>query len=264
MLLIAIILSGYFVFIYFVTNIGKSFESYSLILIATVAGLASFFSPCSFPTLPAYLTSFYKKRSAEKAIYLGFITSLGIVTFNIIFGSLIGVLGSSFAQSFSISGNNPNIYVRIFRAFVGVLLILFGIFQYANKGSEFFHKIKLNLKLNLKGNPTKETFTYGLAYNMIGIGCVGPILSGLIIFAFSTGGFASSIFAFLIYSLTMASAMIFLSILVGFAKEKTIRKLSRYSVKIKKYSGIILFLVGLFLLLSSIFINIFVSFLFPK
>jgi len=265
LLLIAIVISGYFIFIFFVTNVAKSFESYNLILLAIVAGLATFFSPCSFPTLPAYLTSFFKEKGkVEKTIYLGIATSLGIVTFNIIFGSLIGILGQNFAQSFSLSGNNPNIYVRIFRGIIGILLILLGIFQY--RGLEAFHKLipigQRIVSLN-KASPYKSTYTYGFAYNIIGIGCVGPILSGLVIFAFGFGGFASAILAFLIYSLTMTSAMIFLSMLVGFAKESSIKRLKVSSAKIKKYSGIILFLVGLYLLLSSIFLSQFVSLLFP-
>jgi cytochrome c-type biogenesis protein len=266
LLITAVIVAGYFIFRYFVVDVTKAFDSYSLLFLAIVAGIATFFSPCSFPTLPAYLSSFYGKeeKNISKIVYYGALTAIGIVVFNIIFGSLIGVLGESFAKSFAISTNQPNLYVRIFRGVVGSALILFGISQYFT-GLRFFHNIThYGTRLVTQNSQTTKAFTYGFAYNIIGIGCVGPILSGLILFAFSTGGFVSALSAFIIFSLTMAFLMVVLSFLVGTAKKETVERLTNMAPKIKKLSGVILVLVGLFLLLSSIFIREFVSLLFPS
>lgn len=264
-LIFAVILLGYFTFRYFVTGVTKSFESYSLLFLAIVAGVATFFSPCSFPTLPAYLVSFYgkKRKGISKIAYYGVLTALGIIVFNIIFGSLIGFLGENFAKSFSLSTDQPNLYVRIFRGVVGSALIVFGIYQYFT-GFAFFHRIgNYSSKMVVKASDTSRAFTYGFAYNIIGIGCAGPILSGLILFAFSTAGLTQALTAFIVFSLTMSLLMIILSLLVGLAKKETLERLTNVAPKIKKWSAVILILVGLYLLLSSIFIESFVRLLFP-
>jgi len=264
-LLATVILLGYFTFRYFVESVTKSFESYSLLFLAIIAGIATFFSPCSFPTLPAYLVSFYgrKRKSISKILYYGVLTAIGIIVFNIIFGSFIGFLGENFAKSFSLSSNQPNLYVRIFRGIVGSALIVFGISQYFT-GFAFFHRIaNYSNRLVVQTSEAPRAFTYGFAYNIIGIGCVGPILSGLMLFAFSTGGLASALTAFIIFSLTMGFLMVVLSLLVGLTKKESIEKLTNIAPKIKKLSGVILTLVGLYLLLSSVFIGEFVRLLFP-
>jgi len=264
-LLAFVILFGYLTFRYFVINVTKTFEVYSLLFLAIIAGIATFFNPCSFPVLPAYLTSFYGARKGiSKIVYYGMLTALGIIVFNIIFGSLIGILGENFAKSFALSTDQPNLYVRIFRGVVGSVLILFGFSQYFT-GLGFFHRIAgYSNRLVIRQHSSAKAFTYGFAYNVIGIGCVGPILAGLMLFAFSTGGFASALTAFIIFSLTMAFLMIVLSLLVGLAKGKTIEKLTNIAPKIKKWGAVILILVGLYLLLSSIFIKEFVGLLFPS
>lgn len=266
-LLIALIISfGYFSFRYFASTVSKNFESYGLILLAIVAGTATFFSPCSFPTLPAYLTSFYnvKRRDISKIVYYGSLTAIGIIVFNVVFGSLIGLLGGNFAKSFSISSAEPNLYVRIFRGVVGSVLILLGLSQYSI-GIGLFHRIThYGNNVVMRSSSSTKALTYGFAYNIIGIGCVGPILSGLVLFAFASGGFVSALTSFISFSLTMAFLMIMLSFLVGLAKKGTVEKLAEFAPKIKKFSGMILLIVGLYLLSSSIFISQFVAFLFPR
>ncbi|MBI2084874.1 MAG: hypothetical protein HYT70_04685 [Candidatus Aenigmarchaeota archaeon] len=265
-LLAFVILFGYLTFRYFVITVTKTFEVYSLLFLAIVAGIATFFNPCSFPVLPAYLTSFYgaRRKGISKIVYYGVLTALGIIVFNIIFGSLIGILGENFAKSFALSTDQPNLYVRIFRGVVGSVLILFGFSQYFT-GLGFFHRIaEYSNRLIIRQNSSAKAFTYGFAYNIIGIGCVGPILAGLILFAFSTGGFISALTAFIVFSLTMAFLMIVLSFLVGLVKRETIEKLTNITPKIRKWSAVILILVGLYLFLSSIFVKEFVILLFPK
>lgn len=264
LLLIAVIISiGYLVFKYFVTDMAASFESYSLMFLAVVAGIATFFSPCSFPTLPAYLSSFYTIRMKSKIVYYGLLTALGIIVFNIIFGGLIGVLGENFGKSFSISSPQPNAYVRIVRGIIGMVLILFGLSQYFGRGGIFHSISHYGNKLISQQSSHAKAFTYGFAYNIIGIGCVGPILSGLVLFALGSGGFSSAFTAFVVFSLTMAFLMFVLSYLISLVKSRNIERLTNITPKIKRWSAVILLLVGFYLVLSSVFVKEFISLLFP-
>ena len=106
-------------------------------------------------------------------------------------------------------------------------------------------------------------YMYGFGYNALVIGCCGPIMAGLFVFSLSLGGFAAALLAFIIFSLTMVVLMLGISILVGLSKDTLINKMKSSSGTIKKFTGIVLFLVGLFLLLSSIFTGTFTSILFP-
>ena len=112
------------------TKVVPSIASFSIIFVAVIAGIATFFNPCSFSVLPAYLTRFFavKEVSSKKLqiVKYGLIVSLGIITFNLVFGSLIGLLGANFAKSFALATENPNTGVLIFRGFIGIVLIFLG------------------------------------------------------------------------------------------------------------------------------------------
>lgn len=273
--IILVALAGYFIFINYMTVFVPNIASYSLVLIAIVAGIAAFFNPCNFAVLPAYLTYYYSSSVTEKTtdtggkiktiFFYGIIAALGVITFNLILGGLIGVLGAGFGKSFALAGDTPNLFVRIFRGIIGSILIILGTFHFAGIGfhSGFINKITQKFSTSTQKNPAKGLFSFGFFYNAIGIGCGGPILAGLSVFAFSTGGFYSVLFAFLIFSLTMAVLMLIISLLVGFSKGTLIKKLGSSTLRIKKFSGAIMVLVGLILLLSSIFTDEFVGLLFP-
>lgn len=260
---------GYSTFIIFMTKVVPNLASFSIVLVAVVAGVATFFNPCSFAVLPAYLTRFVPSNKVSKnrfkIIYYGLIVSLGIVTFNLVFGSLIGLLGENFAKSFALATENPNTGVLIFRGFIGVALIMLGSMPILGKGFHFaiFNKLEKTFSSLQDKNPTKSFYIFGFGYNLIGIGCAGPILAILTVFAFASGGFYSALLAYLVFSLTMTFLMTTLSALVGFSSTQFITKVSGNVNKIRKVSSFILILVGLFLLLSSIFVKEFVSVLFP-
>jgi len=267
--IVAIIGVGYSTFILFMTRVVPNLASFSIVFVAVIAGVATFFNPCSFSVLPAYLTRFFSVKEVSRkkvdVVYYGLIVSLGIITFNLVFGSLIGLLGANFAKSFALATENPNTGVLIFRGFIGTVLIILGSMPILGRGFHlhFFDKVGSAVSSLQGKNPTKSFYIYGLGYNLIGIGCAGPILAILTVFAFASGGFLSALLAYLVFSLTMAVLMTSLSVLVGYSRTQFITKISEHVNNIRKVSSFILILVGLFLLLSSIFVKEFVGVLFP-
>lgn len=267
--ILAVISVGYYTFILFMTKVVPNLASFGIVLVAIVAGIATFFNPCSFPMVPVYLTRFFyvkdDSKNRMKVVYYGLIVSIGIITFNLLFGSLIGLLGENFAKSFALATENPNIYVLIFRGIIGTVLIFLGSMAILGRGLHFaiFDKVSRNFYSLEEKNPTKSFYVYGFGYNLIGIGCAGPILAILTVFAFASGGFFTALLAYFVFSLVMSGLMVFVSLLAGFAKTQFITKISRNVNKIRRISSFILVLVGLFLLLSSIFVKEFVGVLFP-
>ncbi len=265
--LAVVVFGGYFGFIYFVTSIMGNLGVFSLLFIAIVAGVAVFFSPCSFPFIPVYLTKYYETKTASgfrksHPLTLGVFAALGLLTFNILLGLAIAIIGVGFGKSLSIAGQDPNIIIRWVRGVVGVFLLYVGFSHITGRGLNLGF-LAPRFAMKEKVNPIKTMYGYGFLYTLIGIGCAGPILAGLSVFAFSTGGFNSAFLAFVIYSLVMVLLMLFISILASLSRETLLEKLKANTGKIKKITGIIVIIVGIFLILSSIFVELFVDILFP-
>lgn len=266
-LLVALIVAiGYFTFRFFVTNVAGTPAAYGLLLFAVVAGIATFFSPCSFPLMPGYLASFVTAKNVKQnVIFYGLAGAFGVILFSLLLGGVIGVAGEGFARSLSITTETPSLTTQILRYTIGSILILLGIFQYANLPFllKFFHKIGHGLSVKTIERSAKGVFLYGFGYTAAGLGCAGPILSGLIIFALLSGGFLSALLAFTIYSFTMGGLMLIISILSGFAEKGIISKISEATPKIKRISAIVQILVGAFLLYSTYNLELFRQLFFP-
>lgn len=270
-LVVGLTAGGYALFIYLIVNAFPNASSLGIVFISVVAGIASFFNPCAFPILPGYLAQYYvsatpgeKKRSRLGTMLLyGFVAAVGLIIFNILLGAIIGVLGAGFGKSLGLTGPNPNVYVRWFRGIVGAFLVLLGYSHVTGRGINFSRLGHWIPRYEQSKSPTRNFFYYGLFYPLIGIGCGGPILASLSLFAIASGGFASALSAFVIYSLTMAILMLTVSLLVGLSREGLLKAVGNSVLTIKKTSGVILVLVGAFLIFSAVFIQVFTKLLFP-
>jgi len=273
--ILALVVGGYGLFIWFVINIVQGGAAYGLLFVAAVAGVASFFNPCAFPLLPAYLAQYYttkegeNKKSSKHILLSGFAAALGVTVFNLLLGLIIGILGAGFGKSLGLAGENPSLPIRWLRGIVGAILLYLGFSHLTGRGnpfawlSRFFHPKPLAKGSQQEQSWFKKLFAYGFGYTLLGIGCGGPILGGLFIFALSQGGFLTALLALAVYSFVMASLMILVSTVVAFSKEGLLGVLRQSTVKIQRLSGILLLLVGLFLILSSVYISEFTKILFP-
>jgi len=286
LVILALVAGGYGLFIWFIINIMQGDAAFGLLFVAVVAGVASFFNPCSFPVLPAYLAQYYTTEesgrgvnSKRKILLSGLIAALGVTVFNLLLGSVIGILGVGFGKSLGLAGGEPSSFVRWLRGILGGLLLVLGFSHATGRGvsfdflQRFFQKPHVRTLAQLTSflapleskpqTPFGKIFSYGFGYTLLGIGCGGPILAGLSVYALSLGGFSQALLAFAVYSLVMAVLMILVSTLVAFSKETLLKDLGKSVGVIKKFSGILLLLVGLFLIASSIFVTEFTKILFP-
>lgn len=246
--------------------------AFGLLFVAIIAGIASFFYPCAFPILPVYLAQYYtakdparKALSKKRVLLYGIVMALGVTIFNVLLGPLIGLLGAGFGKSLGLAGQEPSSLVRWLRGIVEGLLVALGYSHITGRGLNFgvFSRYFPKLRTNKAQSPYARIFSYGFLYPLVGIGCGGPILAGLSVYALSQGGFLQALLAFMVYSLVMALLMILISTLVAFSKETLLKDLGKSVVAIKKLSGFLLLLVGIFLIISSIFVTTFTKILFP-
>lgn len=97
----------------------------SLLLLAAAAGVAAFFSPCSFPLAVTLLAREVRPGQQGRLIRLTLWLGLGALGFLVLAGALIAAGAGAFFKEVTFT-STAGIAIR---AVVGVLLILFGLIQ---------------------------------------------------------------------------------------------------------------------------------------
>lgn len=236
----------------------------SIFALAIFAGAASFFSPCSFPMFPGYMTLYLgleqeasssdmKKRTSYKlrAFYAGGAASLGIIFVFLIVGGVIILMGRAFASN-----------LPLLQPIVGVILIALGGLMLTNlsywgllrpfqKIGNLFRREK---KPDSASSPSSsrstgfyaKLFAYGIGYGAASAGCVAPLFIAVITGAL-VGSLVDGILALLLYTMTAALLMISVSVILATASRKVVDNMKKYTPLIKKISGVVLIIVGIYL-----------------
>ena len=217
----------------------------SLFPLAVVAGLASFFSPCAFPLLPAAVTGNLKSDSKASPLIVGLVSASGLITLLLLVGLVIAIIGQPLGELLQ---NN----LRVIRGVIGIILIYLAYNQISSK-FHFGFLEKLTPRISTKdGGGLKNAYIYGFGYTLAGSGCTIPILGGLTLAALTSGGFQAAFTSFIIAGGIMASLMFIFMGLTGYVKGLP-QSVSAATPKIKKVSAIVLFLVGVFYIGNAIF-----------
>ena len=210
--------------------------------IAVLAGIASYFSPCSFPMLPGYMTYYMRgggaKESYGRAAAGGAIAGLGIIT---VYGT-IGVIAV-------LAGSIVTKYVTYLQPIIGVALLVLGIlmltpFQFFNSG-RFTEKMQSNMEG--KGY-FFGLYLYGVAYGAASQGCTAPVFIAVILIAINSGSLLMGVGVLLLYCLTAALLMVAVTVLVAGLKKGILAKLKASTDIIKKISAVALIIVGVYLI----------------
>lgn len=235
----------------------------SYISLAILAGFVFFFSPCAFPMLPGYM-AFYLKKGAEeggkiplrKAAIAGIISAMGIIIVSLVIGIIAIFAGTSILKDVGILG-----------LIVGIILIVLGVllltpFQYWKIVRPF-----QTLLARFRGTGQKKgegmtgdsiscggssgfyggLFLYGLGYGAAAAGCTAPIFIAVLVAALSAG-LIFGLIVLILYNLVAAILMISITIAIAYFGAGAAQKLSQYTEKIKKISGAVLIVVGIYLI----------------
>lgn len=240
-------------------NLGK----FSTVALSVLFGTAAFFSPCALTVLPAYISRFLgEERGSEHSLgtllWLGVLGALGIIVVNMIIGLVIATLGST--APFAKDPREDIAPILAIRTIAGLLIALMGYFTLTGK------RVPLPFVQDIltQGSLTKSIFTYGIFYNAAAIGCTGPILLGLMLYAFQTGSATAALGAFAIFSLTMGTWMVLLTILTGLFKKAAIRRFIAPAPLLRTITGAVMIFVGLTIAILTLEGNrIFVKLFFP-
>jgi len=271
LVIIAIILIDflgyYFGFLGFIYNVmmPQTFSKFNIITLSIIFGIAAFFSPCAFTVLPAYVSNYLTKQEKQKSklfelFKLGIFAALGIILVNMIIGIAIAVLGS--ATPFSKDPRTDIPLILGIRAVAGIFIAILGAMTLMHKS----FNIGFIQNFLSKKEFSKSMFGYGIIYNAAAVGCTGPIMLGLMLYAYSSGSFILAITSFIVFSLTMGILMILLTLAIGFFKSLATKKMIKVTPLIQKTAGVIMIIVGLTIAIltlegNRIFVKIFFPFL---
>lgn len=174
-LVLAVAVGGFFAFVIYLELDLANFAGSGLFLLGIVAGIASFFSPCSFPllvTLLARETEVEKatKNSFSKALQFAASLAVGVSAFLLLAGALLAVGSGPLMRRVTFT-STPG---RVLRAVVGVLLIALGLFQ--AKGLRFGVADRIRRPLQRfqarirRRSPNLGFVLFGFGYVLAGFG----------------------------------------------------------------------------------------------
>jgi cytochrome c-type biogenesis protein len=253
----------------------------SIFLFAVGAGVMVFFSPCSFPMLPGYM-SFYlankKQRkgkfdetAARETLPDGLSAAAGLMSVLL----LIGILLIPFAEVISQSGILGSLEVLI-----GLLLAGLGIVMVMEYDSEKIVRPFRNLLSQIgSSTPMKAAkngiekginaitgkefsfsdssdgtrvglFWYGVAYGSAAAGCVAPVVIGLLVTSIGKG-IITGLLVFLIFSITAGALMVAFTMMVAASESTIVDRMKASTRQIEMAGGVIMIVVGIYLMLYS-------------
>ncbi len=198
-----------------------------------VAGASALLSPCGFPMFPGYI-SYYMgtKMSTQKAALGGAACTAGIL-------SVFGLIGAAA----SIVGSIIHSHVVWLELAAGIVTVFMGIILLAQvQFPLFLNRLKAPKQRGVVG-----LFSYGIVYGLATLGCSAPIFFAVLFWAIS-GGLLNGIVDFLVYSAGMGVPLIITTILTAQAKKMLLNKLTNATPMLQKVSGIVLVIVGAYLI----------------
>ena len=164
-----------------------------LILIAFLAGILSFASPCCLPVIPAFIAStFTATKQSVKGMTLAFVSGMGL-TF-----ALLGM------TAFFI-GSFLKTHLTGFSQITGTLIMLFGFYTVAGKG------FKILKPLRSKPTSYGGAFLFGGALGIARTPCIGSVLVTVFLLASTSASVLQGGLLLLMYSLGLAVPFLLLA-----------------------------------------------------
>lgn len=208
-------------------------------LFTFIEGFASFISPCLLPMIPIYISYFAgkddKKISKTLTNAIGFV--LGFTTIFIllaIFASKLGII---------ISEN-----IKYIKIIFGIVIIILGL-----NYMEIFN-IKFLNRTNIKNSNSKnlnfiKSFAFGILFSISWTPCIGTFLSSALLMVAKQQEMVKGILLMLVYSIGLGIPFIISAVLIEKLKEVFNFIKKNYNI-VKRISGIILILMGIYMFIS--------------
>ena len=207
---------------------------------ALIAGLISFFSPCVFPLIPAYITHLTggmvegDKLVTRPSVLLlrSFIFIIGFSIVFVLFGATASFLGQFLREN-----------RELFQQISGILIVVFGFQTLGWLQFKFLLKEKRMDLSKIRTSSVFSSLLLGMAFAAGWTPCVGLALSSILLLAGDTATVTSGIYLLIVYSLGLGIPFMIISVLMLYSV-KAIRQVNKWMPVIKGISGWILIVLG--------------------
>lgn len=209
---------------------------------AFIAGLASFFMPCTFPLVPSYLAfvsgqfsqtegeKLSRTRTSRNALFF----ILGFSVIFIFFGIIAGLIGNHLGQ-----------FRIILSKLAGLVIILFGLFMLdVLKFGKLRKNFNFPMPASIKpGNPI-SSLMLGSSMALGWSPCIGPILGSILLLASTSETVAGGFIMLVIFSIGLGLPFFLLAFLGISLFEKLLTK-RKYIKYMNIIGGIMLIILGI-------------------
>jgi cytochrome c biogenesis protein CcdA len=197
------------------------------------AGIVSVLSPCVLPLLPivlAYSTGNSKLRPL--AIIAG-------LTFSF---TVMGVAASAFGEYLLPYLGEIKIIAELIIIFMGISMLM--------QKDVFSFLSQYTGKVHAEGKGLIGGLIIGASLGIVWIPCVGPILASILTLVALEGNVLYGAGLLIIYSMGFAIPMLIIAYSAKLSGDR-LSKISEYDIELKKGAGVVLIIVGLWMVYSN-------------
>jgi cytochrome c-type biogenesis protein len=209
-------------------------------LAAFFGGLVSFFSPCTLPLVPGYLSvvtggTVTDRSSRLQSLWLSICFVLGFSVVFIAFGASASLL----AQWLMAYRQEANLVA-------GILIVLMGLFMLGWWSMPALQR-DWRFGQTLEGGRPTAAFLLGLAFAVGWTPCIGPILGAILALSSTHANAETGMLYLAVYSLGLAIPFLATALFIKHFRAR-VRWMSRWSQSLRILAGLVLVVMGVMVL----------------
>lgn len=205
-----------------------------------VAGLLSFFAPCTFPLIPVYIGILTDNEKGGK--WRPYIKTLlfvgGLSTSFVLLGFGAGALGKY------ING-------KMFSLVTGIIVVILGLHQMGVFHLKILDKYKVVQFKHKNRGEFLSTYLLGITFSFGWTPCVGPVLGAVLVVSAGGGQALYGAGLMAIYSIGLAIPFLVIAILSKLILNK-LSSVEKHLPKIKIVGGFLIVIMGLLLMTENL------------
>ncbi len=215
------------------------------LIIAFVAGILTFFTPCALSTMPMVIAYVGGTSSTRKKAFLySLFVALGQVVVLTAYGVILAFLGEVFPGG---------VWTVVFYLIMGVLMVfmayeMWGLTNVLNK------RCGANIKTTKKG--VLGAFLVGLTGVVFSTPCSTPVLLAVSAVALATStGWINAVLLMLCYSIGFSLLSVVCGTSIGFVRQmQNSEKFAKAAEIIKIVLGCLIFALGIYLIVTALYV----------
>ncbi len=210
------------------------------ILAAFFGGLVSFFSPCTLPLVPGYLSLITGGASnqASHRLHAFWLSLCFVLGFSLVFVAL--------GASASLLGQWLTAYRQQANLAAGALIVLMGLFMLGWWSMPALQR-EWRLGQTLEGGRPTAAFLLGLAFAIGWTPCIGPVLGAILALSSTYASAETGMLYLSVYSLGLALPFLGAALSIEHFRQR-MRRFSRWSRPLRALAGLVLIIMGVMVL----------------